>query len=69
MFSSLSRIDLSWPRAARAALKVLMLAGISAGWAAEAHAQVDVKKAIVLNPGEMLPLRVGKKKFLRVVGV
>jgi tyrosyl-tRNA synthetase len=29
----------------------------------------DVKKTIVLNPGEMLPLRVGKKKFLRVVGV
>jgi tyrosyl-tRNA synthetase len=29
----------------------------------------DVKRAIVLNPGEMLALRVGKKKFLRVVGV
>jgi tyrosyl-tRNA synthetase len=29
----------------------------------------DVKRTIVLNPGEMLPLRVGKKKFLRVVGV
>src|SRR5271155_226889 len=29
----------------------------------------DVKKTIVLNPGEMLPLRVGKKRFLRVVGV
>src|SRR5271154_4854861 len=29
----------------------------------------DVRKTIVLNPGEMLPLRVGKKRFLRVVGV
>ena len=29
----------------------------------------DVKRTIVLNPGEMLPLRMGKKKFLRVVGV
>jgi tyrosyl-tRNA synthetase len=29
----------------------------------------DVKKTIVLNPGEMLALRVGKKRFLRVVGV
>jgi len=29
----------------------------------------DVKRTIVLNPGEMLALRVGKKRFLRVVGV
>jgi tyrosyl-tRNA synthetase len=29
----------------------------------------DVKHTIVLNPGDLLPLRVGKKKFLRVVGV
>ena len=29
----------------------------------------DVKHAIVLNPGDLLALRVGKKKFLRVVGV
>src|SRR5271169_936518 len=29
----------------------------------------DVKRTIVLNPGEMLALRVGKKKFLRVVGL
>jgi tyrosyl-tRNA synthetase len=29
----------------------------------------DVKRTIVLNPGDLLPLRVGKKKFLRVVGV
>jgi tyrosyl-tRNA synthetase len=29
----------------------------------------DVKRAIVLNPGDLLALRVGKKKFLRVVGV
>ena len=29
----------------------------------------DVKRTIVMNPGEMLALRVGKKKFLRVVGV
>jgi tyrosyl-tRNA synthetase len=28
----------------------------------------DVKRMIVLNPGDLLPLRVGKKKFLRVVG-
>ncbi|MGA7853001.1 MAG: tyrosine--tRNA ligase [Candidatus Acidiferrales bacterium] len=29
----------------------------------------DVKHAIALNPGDLLSLRVGKKKFLRVVGV
>lgn len=29
----------------------------------------DVKRTIVLNPGGLLPLRVGKKKFLRVIGV
>jgi tyrosyl-tRNA synthetase len=29
----------------------------------------DVKRAIVLNPGDLLPLRVGKRKFLRIVGV
>ena len=29
----------------------------------------DVKRAVVLNPGDLLPLRVGKKKFLRIVGV
>ena len=29
----------------------------------------DVKHAITLNPGDLLSLRVGKKKFLRVVGV
>jgi tyrosyl-tRNA synthetase len=29
----------------------------------------DVKQTIVLNPGDLLPLRVGKKKFLRVVAV
>jgi tyrosyl-tRNA synthetase len=29
----------------------------------------DVKQTIVLNPGDLLSLRVGKKKFLRVVGV
>jgi tyrosyl-tRNA synthetase len=29
----------------------------------------DVKRTVVLNPGDLLPLRVGKKKFLRVVGV
>ena len=29
----------------------------------------DVKRTIVLNPGDLLPLRVGKKKFLRVAGV
>ncbi|MGA7921310.1 MAG: tyrosine--tRNA ligase [Candidatus Acidiferrales bacterium] len=29
----------------------------------------DVKRAIVLNPGDLLALRVGKKKFLRVVGL
>jgi len=29
----------------------------------------DVKRTIVLNPGEMLALRVGKKRFLRVLGV
>jgi tyrosyl-tRNA synthetase len=29
----------------------------------------DVKQTIVLNPSDLLSLRVGKKKFLRVVGV
>jgi tyrosyl-tRNA synthetase len=29
----------------------------------------DVKHAITLNPGDLLSLRVGKKKFLRVAGV
>jgi tyrosyl-tRNA synthetase len=29
----------------------------------------DVKQTTVLNPGDLLSLRVGKKKFLRVVGV
>jgi hypothetical protein len=28
-----------------------------------------VKRTIVLNPGDLLALRVGKKRFLRVVGV
>jgi tyrosyl-tRNA synthetase len=35
----------------------------------DGHVEKEVKRAIVLNPGDMLPLRVGKKKFLRVVGV
>jgi tyrosyl-tRNA synthetase len=35
----------------------------------DGHVEKDVKRAIVLNPGDLLPLRVGKKKFLRVVGV
>jgi hypothetical protein len=29
----------------------------------------DFKRVVVLNPGDLLPLRVGKKKFLRVIGV
>jgi hypothetical protein len=29
----------------------------------------DVKRTIILNPGDLLPLRVGKKKLLRVIGV
>jgi tyrosyl-tRNA synthetase len=29
----------------------------------------DIKRIVVLNPGDLLPLRVGKKKFLRVIGV
>jgi tyrosyl-tRNA synthetase len=28
----------------------------------------DVKRVVTLNPGDLLPVRVGKKKFLRVVG-
>ena len=28
----------------------------------------DIKRVVVLNPGDLLPLRVGKKKFLRVIG-
>ena len=35
----------------------------------DGHVEKDVKRTIVLNPGDLLPLRVGKKKFLRVVGV
>jgi tyrosyl-tRNA synthetase len=35
----------------------------------DGHVEKNVKRAIVLNPGDLLPLRVGKKKFLRVVGV
>jgi tyrosyl-tRNA synthetase len=36
--------------------------------AVEVNGQVekDVKRMVVLNPGEMVPLRVGKKKFLRI---
>jgi len=29
----------------------------------------DIKRTILLNPGDMLPLRVGKKRFLRVTGM
>jgi tyrosyl-tRNA synthetase len=29
----------------------------------------DLKRVVTLNPGDLLPLRVGKKKFLRVVGM
>jgi tyrosyl-tRNA synthetase len=39
--------------------------------AVEVNGQVekDVKRTVVLNPGDLLALRVGKKRFLRVVGV
>jgi tyrosyl-tRNA synthetase len=39
--------------------------------AVEVNGQVEreVKRMLVLNPGELVLLRVGKKKFLRVVGV
>jgi tyrosyl-tRNA synthetase len=39
--------------------------------AVEVNGQVerDVKRVITLNPGDLLPLRVGKKRFLRVIGV
>src|SRR6202161_1302530 len=39
--------------------------------AVEVNGQVekDVKRTIVLNPGDLLALRVGKKRFLRVIGV
>jgi tyrosyl-tRNA synthetase len=38
--------------------------------AVEANGQTerDVKRTILLNPGDMLALRVGKKRFLRVIG-
>jgi tyrosyl-tRNA synthetase len=38
--------------------------------AVEANGEIekDVKKTILLNPGDMLALRVGKKRFLRVIG-
>jgi tyrosyl-tRNA synthetase len=29
----------------------------------------DLKRQVVLNPGEVVALRVGKKKFLRAIGV
>jgi tyrosyl-tRNA synthetase len=29
----------------------------------------DLKRQVVVNPGDVVPLRVGKKKFLRVIGV
>jgi tyrosyl-tRNA synthetase len=35
----------------------------------DGQVEKDVKRAIVLNPGDLVSLRVGKKKFLRVVGV
>ena len=35
----------------------------------DGHVEKDIKRQITLNPGDLLPLRVGKKKFLRVVGV
>jgi hypothetical protein len=47
MFSSSPRNDPSGSGPIRRALKVLILGAICAGWAAGAHAQVDVKKAIV----------------------
>jgi tyrosyl-tRNA synthetase len=39
--------------------------------AVEANGQIekDVKRMIVLNPGDMIALRVGRKRFLRVIGV
>jgi len=39
--------------------------------AVEANGQIekDVKKMVVLNPGDMIALRVGRKRFLRVIGV
>ena len=39
--------------------------------AVEVNGQVekDVKRTIVLNPADLLALRVGKKRFLRIVGV
>ncbi len=39
--------------------------------AVEVNGQIekDVKRMIVLNPGDMVALRVGKKRFLRVIGV
>ena len=38
--------------------------------AVEANGEIekDVKKTILLNPGDMVALRVGKKRFLRVIG-
>jgi tyrosyl-tRNA synthetase len=35
----------------------------------DGRVEKDVKRTIALNPGDLLPLRVGKKKFLRVIGV
>lgn len=39
--------------------------------AVEANGRIekDVKRMIVLNPGDMVALRVGRKRFLRVIGV
>ena len=42
---------------------------IKAG-AVEVNGEIDkdIKRTILLNPGDMLALRVGKKRFLRVNG-
>jgi tyrosyl-tRNA synthetase len=77
--TDIPEMRLSW--GSRALFTVLTETGLAASrseaerlikqGAVEVDGQVekDVKRTIVLNPGDLLPLRVGKKKFLRVIGV
>jgi len=77
--TDIPEMRLSW--GSRALFTILTETGLAASrseaerlikqGAVEVDGQVekDVKRTIVLNPGDLLPLRVGKKKFLRIIGV
>jgi tyrosyl-tRNA synthetase len=73
--------ELKLPAGTRALHAVLTEAGLASSrsdadrlikqGAVEVNGEIekDVKKTIALNAGDTLPLRVGKKRFLRVIGV